>query len=398
MLAQSNPQLLADLNYTQYSAKALTTLITMLNSLPEGNTVLEFILNNLHHASNVTASLVNGTIVPTITHLLPNIASIPNIIVKTCSTAGVYMFQHIETGQIYIGSSCNLAIRAAGHLSQFSGALQPFPFHIEVNKLGGYSSVLWSSVYTTFSFTAVFENLHPGVWLSKGELQILQAFTQFLPRLLEQSLFTRFTPSLNSSLVVYFDFVKFDTHLLTVYDYALNGAKPVDIFNFLTGEHIRRVASISAASLFLYGSNDRRHIIRRSLGALSGITWTASNAITPRVMVTSPGVPLSNLVINHRPSSIKGPLSLPGIDLNSLPAPFIYIYDLEFNLIDQYLSYSSAIMALSPLLTYGLTNKPAERYSRCLQRACNLNKTANTEKGKVYVARHPSMINRKQST
>lgn len=107
--------------------------------------------------------------------------------------------------------------------------------------------------------------------MSKGELDILKAFSQFLPRLLEQSLFTQFKPTLNESLIVLFDYVKFDPHWLTVYDYQLSGAKPVDIYNFVTGEHLRRVASISAASILLYGSADRRHIVRRSLGALSGL-------------------------------------------------------------------------------------------------------------------------------
>lgn len=108
--------------------------------------------------------------------------------------------------------------------------------------------------------------------MSKGELDILKAFTQFLPRLLEQSLFSSYLPSLNGdALTVYFNYVKFDSQLLAVYDYLLNGSKAVDLYDVLTGDHLRRVASISAASLLILGNQERRHIIKRHLGALSGI-------------------------------------------------------------------------------------------------------------------------------
>lgn len=113
----------------------------MINSLPVGNLVLEFILNNLHHTFEVFASVVDGVIHPNLQHLLPNLVTVPSTIVDTCSTAGVYLFQHIETGRVYIGASSNVAIRLAGRLSQFSGIMNPFPFHSEVNNLGGISSV-----------------------------------------------------------------------------------------------------------------------------------------------------------------------------------------------------------------------------------------------------------------
>lgn len=75
------------------------------------------------------------------------------------------------------------------------------------------------------------------MWVSKGELDILQAFSQFLPRVLEQSLFDSVTPNLNGGTAnVFFNHVRFDESTLGLYDYKLSGAKPIDIFDIDTGE------------------------------------------------------------------------------------------------------------------------------------------------------------------
>jgi hypothetical protein len=113
----------------------------MINSLPEGSVVLKFILANLHPNFEVTASVVNGKIVPNVLYNLPNITAVPSEIIQSVRSGGTYLFQHIDTLQQYIGSSCNLSIRLAGHLSQFSGSLPPFEFHKIVNANGGLASV-----------------------------------------------------------------------------------------------------------------------------------------------------------------------------------------------------------------------------------------------------------------
>lgn len=95
------------------------------------------------------------------------------------------------------------------------------------------------------------------------------------------------------------------------------------------------------------------------------------NAPTPRVMVTHPGIPLTDLPVDHRPERVSDPLTIPGVPLADLVLPFVHIFDINFNLIGQFPSYSAAIMALSPVLTAGLTSKQAEVKSRGLQRVCN---------------------------
>lgn len=145
---------------TPYSNQALSTLIVMLNSLPEGSIVLEFILSSLNQSFEATSSIVDGKRIPSIQYSLPYVTAVPGQIISNLST-GVYLFHHVESGQQYIGSSCNMAIRLSGHLSQFSGAIAPSKLHNFVMANGGLNSVLWSPLYTTFDFTSQFFHLHP---------------------------------------------------------------------------------------------------------------------------------------------------------------------------------------------------------------------------------------------
>src|SRR4051812_36325979 len=69
----------------------------------------------------------------------------------------------------------------------------------------------------TFNFTDMFNSLHPLNNLSVGVRDILQAFTQFLPRVLEQSLISGTNPELNGGGMVYFNHVSFSAALLENY-------------------------------------------------------------------------------------------------------------------------------------------------------------------------------------
>lgn len=128
--------------FTPHTYNAISTLITMLNSLPEGNPVLEFILSNLKQPIQISATLVDGKVVSIAQYTLSNVYSVPMEILRTCATGGTYVFQHTSLDfPQYIGSSNHLAIRLAGHLSQLSGSLPPFKFHDFVNINGGLDSL-----------------------------------------------------------------------------------------------------------------------------------------------------------------------------------------------------------------------------------------------------------------
>lgn len=393
-----SPELLSPVALTPHAHKALLTLITMLNSLPAESEVLQFILQHMKESIDVVATVVNGKIVPNTTFVLDSASTVPRTILDTCSNAGTYVFTHLETGKQYIGSATSLPVRLAGHLSQLAGELQPSIVHDFIHNNGGLSSVNWGPVYNTYNFVAEYNATYPIHWVSKGEWQILQAFTQFLPRLLEQSLFTAFSPELNSEmLTVYFNHVSFNTDALTIFDYDRNGSKPIDVFNIITGDHFTRLASVTAASIFLFGQKDRRHIVRKHLGALSGIKWSAPHASAPRVVIAEVGQSLTDRIVPGRPDHNYLPLEIPGLVLSALQLPFIYIYNANFELVGTFTSFSEAMKVLNPSLA-NLTARQLEIKSRVLQRRCNWHVQVNTESGLVYTARHPSLVNRKKSS
>jgi hypothetical protein len=95
----------------------------------------------------------------------------------------------------------------------------------------------------------------------------------------------------------------------------------VDVYNFITGEHMFRLSSISAASIYFFGSKLRRHLVRRHIGALSGMKWSAKDALVSRVMVTHPGTSLIDQPVVHRSEHQNSPLEIPDMLLTSLELP-----------------------------------------------------------------------------
>lgn len=71
--------------------------------------------------------------------------------------------------------------------------------------------------------------------ISLSEMQILRASTEFVPRILEQTLITELKPTLNS-LCNSVLFTYNNWSLLNIYNYATDGSIAVQISNAETGE------------------------------------------------------------------------------------------------------------------------------------------------------------------
>jgi hypothetical protein len=229
--------------------------------------------------------------------------------------------------------------------------------------------------------------------LSVGERDILQAFTQFLPRVLEQSLISGIHPEFNGNSVVYFNHVSFSAHLLENVDVMVAGGKCVEIREVLSGSLVRKAASILAACAFL---NVSRINLKAALGKVAGIY---SKSLGYQVTVNLVGQPLTDDPINHR-SPINYPiLNLIGIALSDLVGNSIYIYHADrATLYGTYPSYSQAIKALNPVKCNGLSVKQTEIKSRSLQRFTNSLRLVETENGSFYIARNPMYVTRKSTT
>jgi len=141
-------------------------------------------------------------------------------------------------------------------------------FHTFVISNGGLESINWSPVYTTFNYSEAFNFLYSHYILRVGERDILQAFTQFLPRVLEQSLISGIHPEFNGNSNVYSNHVSFSAHLLENHHYRDGRGKCVEIRKALSGSLIPKTPSILAACTLL---NVSRIGLKAVLGKVAGI-------------------------------------------------------------------------------------------------------------------------------
>ncbi|TPG03871.1 hypothetical protein EAH88_19125 [Rhodanobacter glycinis] len=391
-----NPALLLSLVLTKHAITALDTLALMLDSLPVDSVLIDFILQKFAEPIKVFASISEGKLITTQQYIVHSAHSVNHEIKQLWQCGGVYVFTHLDSGLQYIGSAINFSRRIAYHLLQFGEYAPSASFHQTVKGLGGISSIVWSPVYGTTNFLLEFQQTNPSYTLSLGEYQILEAFSQFLPRVLEGSLLSELNPGLNSgSLSVYFNHVHFDPASLLNFSDSLAGANafPVSICDAVTGKQLHLAASIVSAAAFLGIS---RVTVKAHLGKSKGLFSALFNTV---VTVNKLGQQLVSAPVIHRLPHNWAPLVLVNVLLDELIGKTIYVYMSDrATLYATYSSYSKAFLGLNPLKGTGMTAKQAEVSSRSLQRACNWDKLVSTESGDFYIARNPKYVTRNKNT
>lgn len=89
--------------------------------------------------------------------------------------------------------------------------------HLFTSKNGGLNEITWAPLIITPNFYKLFISMNPDRVLTKQEIQILVAITQFMPRVLEQSYISHYKPDLNGnskgSYNVIFSFAKWEPGL-----------------------------------------------------------------------------------------------------------------------------------------------------------------------------------------
>ena len=89
--------------------------------------------------------------------------------------------------------------------------------HLFTAKNGGLNEITWTPLIITPNLYKLFISMNPNHVLTKREIQILVALTQFMPRVLEQSYISHYRPELNGtkngSYNVIFSFTKWDPEL-----------------------------------------------------------------------------------------------------------------------------------------------------------------------------------------
>lgn len=133
------------------------------------------------------------------------------------SESGVYIFKH-SSGKFAIGSAMNFQRRLLDHLNSFYGHRVMQKLHLFTAKNGGLNEITWSPLIITPNFYRLFISMNPDHVLTKQELQILVAITQFMPRVLEQSYISHYEPELtgnkNGSYNVIFSYTKWEPGLI----------------------------------------------------------------------------------------------------------------------------------------------------------------------------------------
>ena len=140
----------------------------------------------------------------------------------------------------YIGSCINFNNRLIEHKDQFINRRKPTSLHLYKFNFSEYN---WSPVYLTLNYYKLFVYKHPHYILSKGEVDILMAITQLLPRILEQSLLDTYIFNLNGkNKLVKFSYSNRDPYTLNTPILTNNMPKSVNIL--INGKVVRIVNSI----------------------------------------------------------------------------------------------------------------------------------------------------------
>lgn len=385
---KNNPNLLVPLVVTTHGEKALDTLIYMLSCLPEDSLVLNYILDEFSGAIEVTASINGDQLESNVKIDMTNVNAAPAIFKHKYPEAGVYFFSNKGTNDQYVGSAITFGARVSLHLQQLAGLATPAYFHKWVNQNSVTTNLVWSPVYYTRNYLRGFIMEHPTYRLSVGEFHILQAMSQFLPRVLEANLLDHLNTTLNrgSGDQVYFNYVDFNPADLNDHDTPVYGAssKSVEIRDAMSGELIRVAPSIVSCAAYLGLS---RTSLKQVLGSLRGVK---SKSLDMLVTVNKVGQSLLEVDIVRRLPHNWSPLVLVNTTLDQLVGSDIYIYAEDLTTVyATYPSWSKAFYGLYPSKS-DVPASTAKNRSKPLMRACNNHKAVVTEKGTFYVARNPN--------
>jgi len=370
----TSTKLLAPIIINDQIVKAVKTAEIIINSLPNNNLVKEFIIENINNPIDIKGFVKNDNIVPNDLIIFKN-GIIPPYITKN---AGVYVFTEILNNKQYIGSAINLYIRLHYHKDQFYNIRNQTKLHKTVNE--GLISLTWGSIYETMNIFIIFIKKNPTYILTKGEIDILVHLTQLIPRILEQSLLTKFKPELNGEIsTVLYQYTSWNPK-------TLNIPRTIDFFSKtievkIKGELLITLPSINITAITLGVSRER---IRLYLNKLKELY---SPILNTKVNVNEVGITPVDLPVIHRLPIKHSILKLENINLTDLDPKLVYAFNSDkITIFNTYLSITKAIEDLCPIKS---VKNP--RNLNFIARYINIDFLVKTEKGIFYFARHPDV-------
>jgi hypothetical protein len=311
--------------------------------------------------------------------------------------SGLYIFRH-DTGKIALGSAMNFQRRLNDHISSFNNHRLQESLHKFAQDNGGMSSFTWGPLVITPNFYKLFLSHNPSYILSKGEIQILTALTQFMPRVLEQAYIDHYKPELNGNkkknYQVVFNFLKWDSSSL----YSPISGNYLDSPKYIAKDELNKIVASSntmnglASLLGLSLQGLKYHLNRESVVLAKSLGLSVS---LQEKNVTPKGSPIEY----YKTKKVNRPELQLSKDLSSLEMGNILIYALDKEtVVAKNLSAPLVFKYLNPNLSLNLTSKELKVKADNMATYINKECIYSSELGDYYLAKNPNYaINTKSS-
>lgn len=382
--------LLSKVVYTKLVKEAIHTIESMINSLPKNSVILKFLeeeilLSKLEIiGKNKKNKLVINKLVPLDFNNL-YYKKLKKDINSNFYIAGVYLFK-APNGEQYVGSCMDFYSRLKAHKNSFGKNRNNVKLHSYKYK---YEEYKWSPIYKSMNYYRKFIYVHPYYVLSKGEMDILFAITQLIPRILEQSLLLNFSFTLNGERkLITFSFTNWDIKNLYIPVLGNKTAKQVQIV--MNNKVIRTIYSIRKL-MGILGIKSMRTIAKYMNHTIS----IYSPNLKCFVNIKYPHIEKESLLIHdiiHRKTKNIPDLIIPNISLHSLVPDILYVYNPDLHLIKTYNSIKEGAIDLNP--NYKKLGISIRGREIAISRYKNKKYLINNELGSFYFAKNPNSNDR----
>ena len=198
---RKDPNLIVPVNdLTPHALQAKDTLVKMFESVPKG-VFIDFLKEYVRYEVIVNANVVNNRLIPSVNTMLLN--SLKGVGTNSI----IYILYHKDiTDTYYIGSASNALSRLGQHQDCIRGLRESDNVHRKLLSIGDPSMLIRGTVYSLVNYSKLAVSVMPSHQFTQGETIILRAITEFILRILEQSLISEFGTTLNSNSSVIFTY------------------------------------------------------------------------------------------------------------------------------------------------------------------------------------------------
>ena len=378
--------LLSKIIYTKLVRKAINTVENMLNSLPKNSVILKFLEREILLSKlEIIGKNKNDKLI--INKLI--LLDFNNLYYKKPKKdinsdfyiAGVYLFKAPD-GEEYLGSCMDFYARLNMHKDSFKRTKKKVKLYSYKYKFEEYK---WSPIYKTMNYYKKFIYQYPNYLLSKGELDILFAVTQLIPRILEQSLLSHFTFTLNGERkLIMFSYTSWNIENLYVPVLGNKMAKQVQII--MNDKIIRTVHSIGKL-MDVLGIKSKRTIARYMNHIKNFYSPNLKSFVNIKYLYIEKENLLKHNIIHRQTKDIPA-LIIPDISLFSLIPDKLYVYNTDFSLLKTYESIKEGVKDLNP--NYKRLGISIRGREIAISRYKNKKILIHNELGSFYFAKNPN--------